>query len=154
MKAIYLLLFCVLVTIYACEKDKFETKPTIEIKSVNSDVVPFSSDLTINLNVTDKEGDVDDSIFVIRERLNKRAPSPRVLSPVLKYKIPDFPDKSKVEMRISLPYGTALTLNANAINIPGTPDKEPDTLSLRLFVKDKAKNTSDTISRNIIVIRR
>lgn len=145
-------LFFGIVLIVACKKDKFETKPTIEIKSISTDVVPRNGDLTVSLTVTDKEGDVDDSLYVIRERLNRRAAAPRTRT--LPYKIPTFPDKTKVEIEIILDNSTALTLNSPAITIPGQPGKfEPDSLVLKFVAVDKAKNRSDTVSRNIVVIR-
>ncbi len=151
MKAVFVLVVGVLVLV-ACNKDKFETKPTIEIKSTSGDVVPRNSDFRVTLTVTDKEGDVDDSLYVIRERLNRRAAAPRTRT--LPYKIPTFPDKSKVEFEIILDNSTALTLSSPAITIPGqTGQFEPDTLSLKFVAVDKAKNKSDTVSRNVIVIR-
>lgn len=136
----------------ACDKDKFETKPQIEIKSTNTDIVPLNGNLTLNLTVTDKEGDVDDSLIIVRERLNRRAQAPRTRR--IDYKIPDFPDKSSVELEVFLAGPTALTLSSPAINIPGQQGKfEPDTLRLKFVARDKAKNTSDTATRDVIVIR-
>lgn len=151
MKAVFVLVLGI-VLIVSCKKDNFETKPKIEIKSLSTDVVPRNGDLTVNLTVTDKEGDVDDSLIVVRERLNLRAADPTTR--VLKYKIPEFPDKSKVDIEILLESATALTLNSPAITIPGQPGTfEADSLNLKFVVVDKAKNVSDTVSRNVVVIR-
>ena len=136
----------------ACGKDKFETKPTIEIKSKSGDVIPRNSDLVVDLRVTDKEGDVDDSLVVVRERLNARAIGDRVRE--LKYKIPEFPDNTSVDMEVVLENAMALTLALEKIPIPGTGGEfEPDTLSMKFVVIDKAKNVSDTVSTNVVVIR-
>lgn len=151
MKAVIVLVFGIILVV-ACNKDDFETKPKIEIKSLSSDVVPRNGDLTVNLLVTDKEGDVDDSLIVVRERLNVRAAAPTTR--VLKYTIPQYPDKSKVDMEVLLEGATALTLSSPAITIPGQPGTfEADSLNLKFVVIDKAKNVSDTVSRNIVVIR-
>ena len=150
----YFFAFFTFVVVIACNKDKFQTKPTIKINSFNNSTVDLGNTLKVSLEVTDKEGDVEDSLFVVRERLNTRAPSPRILSPVLRYKIPAFPDKSKVEMEVDIPYSTGLTLNSSPISIPGDPNhKEPDTLNLKFFVRDKGKNVSDTVNKGVIVIR-
>jgi hypothetical protein len=50
----------------ACNKDKFQTKPTISIKSMNTEFVPLNGTLVITLECTDKEGDVQDSVIIIR----------------------------------------------------------------------------------------
>ena len=151
MKA-FLVVVMVVMILIACDKDKFQTKPQIEIKSFNTDVVPRNGSLVVNLTVTDKEGDVDDSVVVIRERLNERALPPT--SRILKYKIPEFPDRSKIDMEVLLDGATALTLQSSPIAIPGQQGVfEPDTLNLRFFVIDKQKNVSDTVDRGVIVIR-
>jgi hypothetical protein len=134
MKA-FLVVVMVVMILIACDKDKFQTKPQIEIKSFNTDVVPRNG-----------------SLVVIRERLNERALPPT--SRILKYKIPEFPDRSKIDMEVLLDGATALTLQSSPIAIPGQQGVfEPDTLNLRFFVIDKQKNVSDTVDRGVIVIR-
>ena len=44
--------------------------------------------LTIKIEFTDKEGDVSDTLFMIRQRLNVNGPKTLLPSP---YKLPDFP---------------------------------------------------------------
>ena len=57
-------------------------------------------------------------------------------------------------MEIILQNATALTLASPAIPIPGSVGEfEADTLSLKFVVIDKAKNVSDTVSSNVVVIR-
>ena len=42
----------------SCDKDKFQTKPTIEIKSISTKEVPAQNGtMNIRLNFTDKEGE-------------------------------------------------------------------------------------------------
>lgn len=152
MKGFLIILFGTMAVLVACDKDDFETKPKIEITSTSANVVPRNSDLRIDLRVTDKEGDVDDSVVVVRERLNERAADPR--SRELRYKIPEFPDNNTVDMEVILDNSTALTLASPAIPIPGSQGEfEPDTLSLKFVVIDRAKNVSDTVSANVVVIR-
>lgn len=136
----------------ACDKDDFQTKPKIEIKSAGPDEVAVGGGLSISLRFTDKEGDVNDSIYIIRERLNARDVSPGKVR-TIDFDIATFPDKQSGDIDINLNY-TLLTFNNSTIPLPGSRS-EPDTLSLRFFVKDAAKNTSDTIAldKNIIVIR-
>jgi hypothetical protein len=59
-----------------------------------------------------------------------------------------------VEFEIILDYSTALTLSSPAIAIPGQQGQfEPDTLRLKFVAVDKAENRSDTVSKDVIVIR-
>jgi len=140
------------ILILACKKDKFETKPQITIVSVTDKFIPFNGSIDVTLEFTDKEGDVNDSLFVIRERINRRGPLVR--SP-LPYKIPAFPNTSKGEFFVSLDYRT-LTLNLSPIRIIGSNPvrNEPDTMNLKFVAKDQAGNKSDTATvANVIIIR-
>jgi hypothetical protein len=133
-----------------CSKDDFETKPKITIKSVNSEFVPFNGTLSIRMEFRDKEGDVEDSLIVVRERLNVRSTD----APTeLKYDIPTFPAKSKGEFEVNIPFSTGLALNLNPIRIDSATN-EFDTLRLKFVVKDKAENASDTAILDRIIVNR
>ena len=139
--------------LFACSKDKFQTKPQLKLKSLSTTRVAPAGNLRVLLECTDKEGDVDDSLLVVRERLNKRgflrlAPSP--------YKIPEFPNSAKAEFEITLNYQFGLVFGIPPIRIPGSVGfiNEPDTLNLKIVARDKAGNKSDTLLiSNIIVVR-
>jgi hypothetical protein len=140
----------------ACNKDKFQTKPQIKIKSVTPNIVPVNGTVSVILQFTDKEGDVSDSIIVVRERTNQKSP---IIPAIIQTPIPSFPNSTEGEIQVFMPYQTsqtALIAGIPAIPIPGTgnpPEKEPDTLSLKFVVRDKAGNKSDTASTSVIVIR-
>jgi hypothetical protein len=139
--------------VVSCNKDKFQTKPQIKIKSTNyEDVVPRTGTLRITLEFTDKEGDVSDSILIVRERLNIKSP---VVPPLLPYKIPSFPNSKQGEIQVDLDYDFGLTTGLLPIPVPGsTPQQnEPDTMTLKFVVRDKAGNKSDTAFLGIIVNR-
>lgn len=140
-------------TFIACNKDKFQTKPTISIKSINTEVVPQNGTFIITLECTDKEGDVEDSLILIKKRLNRRVVT--TVRDTLRFKIPTFPANSRTEIQAVLDYQNILSA-LNPPNIPGSNpiQRELDTLVLRMAVRDKAGNTSDTVeSRQIYVIR-
>ena len=42
----------------SCGKDKFNTKPSLKLKSINSRVIPVNGVLNIEFEFTDKEGDI------------------------------------------------------------------------------------------------
>ena len=143
-------LSALLLFVIGCNKDKFNTRPTIKIKSVSSSVVPINSSLQIELEYTDKEGDISNSIFIQKIRLNK------VVVPTIRdsfsLPVPDFPGKSKGLIQLTLDYQNHLV---SAVNPPGTPPNfESDTLIIRMALKDKANNVSDTVSTNQIIILR
>ena len=137
--------------VVACSKDKFQTKPQITIKSTSGDIVPANSDWRVTLEFTDKEGDVSDSIFFVRQRFNKRGP---FRDAVIKYKIPDFPNTSQGDIQINFNYQQQLVFGYSPIIIPGTGGQlEPDTMAFKFVVKDKAGNKSDTAVANVIIRR-
>ena len=153
MKRYLFLLTVILIVAVACNKDKFQTKPTLSIKSVNTEEVPFNGTFIVNLECTDKEGDVQDSLIIIKRRLNKRVVA--TVRDTLRYKFPVFPTNTRTEIKATLDYQSILSA-LNPPNIPGSNPvtKERDTLILRFAVRDNAGNTSDTIeSKQIIVIR-
>ena len=141
------------IIILACNKDKFQTKPQITVKSVSDKLIPFNGSIDVTLEFTDKEGDVNDSIFVVRERINRRGPLVRPASP---YKIPAFPNSTKGEFIVSLQYSAGLTFGISPIRIIGSNParNEPDTMNLKFVARDKAGNKSDTATvENVIIIR-
>jgi hypothetical protein len=150
-----LLLFAVILTVTACDKDEFETKPQIKIISVSNATLPRPSTgptfSTFLLEFTDKEGDVDSSIVVARQRLNARSTT-QVQSE--KFIVPEFPDKRQGEIELTLSGTIHLSKNFTALRIPGTADQfEPDTIRVSFVLADKKGNRSDTASTTVYVLR-
>ena len=138
----------------SCDKGKFETVPQLTLKSRNPEKEPveINDPLRLNIEYTDKEGDVSDSLFILRQRLNQNG---AVTPPKSPYDIPTFPTIDKGEFEITLTYVYDLTVNLTAISIPGSSSKkEIDTLRLKIFARDKDGNKSDTlVVDNVYVIR-
>ena len=137
----------------ACGKDKFETVPQLELRSRNTDVVPVNGTLRLNIEFRDKEGDVSDSLLIVRQRLNVRGPIQLPPSP---YGIPDFPHTDKGEFEVSLEYQFGLVFGLPPLRIPGSNPvrNEIDTLRLKIVARDKGGNKSDTlVVDNVYVIR-
>ncbi len=152
MKTKILLAVLMLAGLGACKKNKFETKPTLTLKSLSTKVVPFNGNLVFEFEVTDKEGDISDSLYVKKIRLNKRVVP--TIRDSFAFSIPKVPDTRKVFVSVDMSFQNFLI---SAINPPttGTPaTKESDTLLFRFALKDKAKNISDTFISEQIVIRR
>lgn len=137
-----------------CDKDRFQTKPQIKIISSSTEIVPVSGHLQVVLEYTDKEGDVHDTLFITKQRLNQRVVP--TLRDTLKFPIPEFPDRQLGQFELNLSYSNHLISAVTPPRIPGSnPSKnEADTLNLKFLVRDAGGNKSDSaILQNIIVIR-
>ena len=128
----------------ACDKDKFETKPQIEINSFNTEVLPPHAELIANLKFTDKEGDLANGQFVyIPNRLNKRRlPLGQGYSPIT-VPIPEFSDNSKGEFELRMLWRDL-----------HKSDLENDTISFKFVAIDREGNSSDTVESDRVVILR
>jgi hypothetical protein len=138
----------------ACSKDKFETKPSIEIKSINpTQVSAFSGSYSeITLQFTDKQGDLD-SVFLYKVWLNSRGRSPQF--PILPFPLPPFPEKNKGEIKLTLDAALTLVAAPNPSPQPDAPNgKQPDTIIFKIIVKDRGGNVSDTATTEPLVIER
>jgi hypothetical protein len=151
-----LVLYCTLafsfalIFFVACSKDKFETKPTLEIKSFSPNPLPVNADLIIDLDYTDKEGDLatDSAIYVRKIRINqKKLPTVRDSFWV---PLPDnVPKKTKGTIRLTFPFETY----AKSASDPGNPPV-PDSLIFRFAMRDAANNVSDTVESGLVIIER
>lgn len=138
----------------ACGKDKFQTTPQLKIKSVNTHNVSSGQPLVVNIEFTDKEGDVSDSFFIIRQRLNAKDPFSALPVGI---PLPKYPKAVKGEFQVNLDYFTVLTTgNYQPIHIPGSvpPKNEPDTMLLKFVAKDKGGHYSDTATLDNIFVER
>lgn len=153
MKLSLFVISLILLVAIACNKDKFQTKPTISVKSINGNFIPLNGTFVITLECTDKEGDVQDSVIIIKKRLNRRVVA--TIRDTLRYKFPVFPTNTKTQVQATLDYQSILSA-LNPPTIPGSspPQKEVDTLILRMAVRDNAGHTSDTINSPTIYVYR
>jgi len=127
----------------ACGKDKFETKPRLEIKDYSSKEIFQGDVMTIRLNYFDKEGDLSEAPMIgILTRINL-FPLAQGEDKVDTFRnnLPEYPEKDNGEITFQLPYDF---LKESTL--------ENDTLIFRFAVTDKAGNNSDTITSDQIVI--
>ena len=146
MKLVPVIFIISLATLFvACDKDKFETKPKLEIKDYSSREIRQGQSLRIRSNYYDKEGDLSGApVIGILRRLNLvPLPSGQDKVDTIRNILPEFPEKDNGEISFELPFDflkESLTEN--------------DTLMFRFAVEDLAGNKSDTVtSDRIIVIR-
>ena len=133
-------LFAVLTLLYACGKGKFTSKPQLTFLKADSYDVARGQLITFRLEFTDKEGDLTDSIF-IRSSANGCNASNRTLG----YPVPAFPAtaNTKGEFEINFVNGQFVS---GFVAMPSPACGRPDTTTYYFWIKDKAKNVSDTIS--------
>lgn len=144
MKLKVIIAFIAVFVIIACNKGNYQSTPTLRIKSLNGNVIPPGATLTINIEYTDKEGDLSqDTLLSIRKRLNRRPlPAGGVSVDTLNNIIPKFPEKVKGEFNVSFDWATYLHQS----------DIENDTIIFRFVAKDRAGHISDTVNTEKIVI--
>jgi len=146
MKLIPAIFLISLVTILvACGKDKFETKPRLEIKDYNSKEIHQGQTLRIRMNYYDKEGDLSGaSVIGVLRRLNM-VPLPPTQDKVDTFRnsLPEFPERDQGEISFELPYDF---LKESLV--------ENDTIMFRFAVEDLKGNKSDTIDSDQIVIHK
>ncbi|RYY88685.1 MAG: hypothetical protein EOO15_08270 [Chitinophagaceae bacterium] len=149
-----LIAFLSLALLAGCNKDKFQTKPQLKLLETSDLTVPFGGTLRVRLEFTDKEGDVDDTLFLRRVRTNVRT-TPTVRDS-LRIRIPEFPDRNKGEIILDFTYQNFLISAASPLNVPNTtpPQKESDSLTYKFVLQDRAGNRSDTLVLNGIVVER
>lgn len=137
----------------ACGKSKFQTKPSLVLKSQSS-AVPADNEaqFSVVLKFTDKEGDLsgaaDSSLSYTAVALNVRKLVGGTTYPYAYTKLPDFPDKSSGEIELR-PFRSDYYRD---LVIPGTDQDNNDTIVLKIVLKDRAGNTSDTLTTNPIVL--
>lgn len=134
---------------WGCGKDSFETRPTLKYKSANGTIIPKDGLLKLTLTLTDKEGDIQDSIYI--EKVTKNCA------------LGNF--KSWTSLPTDVPLtsmfsGDLIITYANGSGIRGYEQlsiapkcSQNDTCYFRFMVKDKANNKSDTIQSEVIVLQ-
>ena len=130
--------------ILSCSKDKLETKPSINVKSVSSNIVIPGSVMRLIIEFNDKEGDLGQGeVSYIRERTNIRPiPGGFDKADTVRYPIPEFPDRSTGEIEVNIPYDF----------LDESPN-DSDTMFFKISVVDRGGNKSDTIQTSQIIAR-
>ncbi|MBC7848115.1 MAG: hypothetical protein H7Y31_00195 [Chitinophagaceae bacterium] len=144
----YSLFLIAILFFVACDKDKVDTRPSIDLQALDANFVPTGGGLFVTMDFTDKEGDLS-SVFVQKLRLNQKVlPTLRDTFSLI---IPEFDKRSKGSIRIPMEYQNHLISAEN----PGfPPNAENDTLQIRFAVRDAAGNVSDTAITGVVVIGR
>jgi len=135
----------------ACSKDKFKTVPQVEIKSFGPEEVTKGQIIRLQARVTDKEGDLQDSVIFYRKNFTLTG---ILLSQDsgIRANLKDFgvPTKSDVELQLDMIYGES-NQNYTTQNGNNTVDRK---LTVGVYVKDKAGNRSQYVESDTIILKR
>lgn len=129
----------------ACSKDKFTTKPQLKFKSVSSTSLNQGDVLEFKLQVTDKEGDIQDSIWFQRISKVCKGEGANELSDIPSpYAMPKFDSRTDVNGEITMTF----SYNSIGTGYPslGGCGFRADTSVFRFWIRDNGQHVSDTIS--------
>jgi hypothetical protein len=146
----FALFFTAVLLLAACTKDKFTTKPQLKVKTINATDISDDQTLIITLDLTDKEGDFS-TFFAIKKSVASCPASDYVDSSSL-FSIPqDFIDAKKKEGDVVITLDRT-NRGGNSCTASGGGAKI-DTAVFSFWTRDRAGNTSDTVSTEPIIIR-
>lgn len=134
----------------ACSKEKFNTRPSLEFKSVNATVFQKGDLMEFVLKYTDKEGDIQNGLYV--EEVTKVNCSGNNSSTT--YPVPasvPLKNNSAGEIAVSYIYATNSPTGVPP-TYPGAGCQKNDTCYFRFALTDRANNTSDTVTSPQIVL--
>jgi hypothetical protein len=134
----------IILTALSCGKESFESKPTLSIKSVSGTRIPAGGDLQVTMQLTDKEGDFIDTIWV--KKTTTRCTQSNFIDSFL-YRIPTETPRTRnfsADVIVSFSYGVELQ--------PRCPRN--DTATFSFWMKDEKGNISDTAQTQQIIIAR
>lgn len=130
----------------SCSKDKYTTSPQLQYKGVNTKVLNRNQTLTFTLEVTDAQGDLQDSIWV--QEVPRNCPEGGFIT---KYKMPEITSQKNFKGEVNICYAYGINLGCPAIQ-PTCPNNKNDSATFRFWIRDAAQNVSDTISSDEVVI--
>ncbi len=117
----------------ACSKDTYSSTPKLTFKSVNGTVFPQQSNIDFKLEVTDKEGDIQDTMWFEKNSYTCGADG-YILSGNM---VPNFTSRKDLKAEIDL----NLQLGGTLSSCIG----RDDSCYFRFWIKDKAGHVSDTV---------
>lgn len=136
----------------ACGKDKFETTPQVSIKSFGPSEVSKGAFFELVAEITDKEGDLQDSVLLVRKRFmgTTQVPPRSDDSSYVSIEKYGFPNTSTIELRILFCYGEQKD-GARLYNLQEAVDRN---VLFGIQVSDKAKNKSQFVESNTILLKK
>jgi PKD repeat protein len=134
----------------ACGKDKYDTKPKLTFKSINGKTFKQGDVVAFTIEVTDAEGDIQDSIWI--EKITRNCTTNKVL--LLKNRMPLFTATKNLKADISATFVYNVTNGDYPVLVRSTCTSQNDSATMRFWIKDKGGNVSDTVVSNEFVLLR
>ena len=134
-----------------CKKSaSYDTKPQINFKNINSTSLKTGDLLLFEINFTDKEGDIQDTMWV--QKISKTCPNSPGVQFISRNKVPDFTPTPNLAGVLEI--GFAYNANVQGYPVIGGCGNKNDTATFKFWLRDKGKNISDTlVSPPIILLR-
>ena len=147
----FLIIGILAVAFAACSKDKFKTVPQVEIKSFGPEQVTKGQLIRLVATVTDKEGDLQDSVIFYRKNFTL---SGILLSTdsAIRANLKDLgvPKRQEIDVQLEMIYGESSqdypTQNGN-----NSVDRK---LAVGVYIKDRAGNRSEYVQSDTIILKR
>jgi hypothetical protein len=161
MKAKVLIVFIAALVIVSCGKDVYTTSPHLTFTSVNGSVFPNGALIQFKLNVTDKQGDIQDSIFMQRITfvpacIGNDSTGNDTAVKGNGFQMPQFTGNPDINASITLTFTNATSDGVDGSISPcteGTSGEQiKDSCYFKFWMKDNAGNISDTVSSPTIVL--
>lgn len=140
------------VLLAACEKGKFETVPQVTVKSFGPEFVAKGGVFELVTEITDKEGDLLDSVTLVRKRFTGNIQvSPRT-DDTTRLRVADFgnPVNSTIELRVAFGYGRQID-GTQLYNLQESVERG---LVYEITVADKAGNRSTPVETPRITLEK
>jgi hypothetical protein len=136
----------------ACSKDKFTTKPQLEFKSVNTQVLYPNQLLEFTIHYTDREGDIQNTMFYIEKVTPNCSIAGSSFVDSMEFTPAGVPKQNNAEGDILVRYLYGVQLGYATLTGPRCAWN--DTCYFRFALRDAAKNSSDTVmSPQIVIIK-
>ena len=148
MKTKILILLAIPMMFYACKKDTYTSKPQLSVKSINSTVLKTGDLLYFQIQFTDAEGDISDTLWV--QKVSRTCPNTAGVQFTSRNKVPDFTPTTSLKGTLEIGFGYNSNISGYS-TISGCGTKN-DTAYFRFWLKDKANNVSDTLTTENIVL--
>jgi hypothetical protein len=139
------------IALAACSKDNFKTVPTVKIESFGPSVARNGDIIQLSATVTDQEGDLQDSVIVVRKKFNGSTLLSADSSARVSLKSLGSPVKDKIELRISISYGKLIPEYTLFQDLERDFDRN---FSVGLVVIDNAGHRSDYVESDKIVLKK
>jgi hypothetical protein len=131
----------------ACNKDSYNTKPSLTFTSVNNTAFTNGGEMLFSITFTDKEGDLQDSVWIQKITKTKGC-----INFSDRSKIPVFTATPNLKGTLEIGYSVGTSLNSPYPILPGCPGNKNDTCYFKFWARDLGKNVSDTVISPEIII--